>query len=73
MLILYCDASGSHYKTPADLVKSNEKKEPWYFLGALAVQESQRNNLFHLVQKLRKQYIEPLAPHGVLHEASLEV
>ena len=28
--------------------------------------------MFHLVQKLRKQYIEPLAPHGLLHEASLE-
>ena len=77
MKLFYCDESGtSHtHENLSRVVKSErggEFNDAWYCLGALAVPEEKRYDLYHLVLDLKNEYLTSLTPHGFLHEKSVE-
>jgi len=55
-----------------EITRGDQSKDPWYFLGAIAIPDRQRYDTYQLVSRLKNQYLRSLAPHGLLHERSVE-
>ena len=74
MQLYYCDESGVSYAEGKlhEITRGDQSKDPWYFLGAIAIPDRQRYDTYQLVSRLKNQYLRSLAPHGLLHERSVE-